>query len=48
MTPAIAIIVGSKPTKGRIIKNGIFEIGPNQACLKETKKFISSLEWWFI
>ena len=25
-------------------QKGTFEIGPNQACLKETAKFISSLE----
>ena len=40
-TPATAIIVGSKPKIGMIIKKGTFEMGPNQACLKETAKFIS-------
>ena len=29
---------------GNMIKKGIFEIGPNHACLKDTAKFISSLE----
>ena len=29
---------------GKAIKKGTFEIGPNQACLKDTEKFISSLE----
>ena len=43
-TPATAIMVGSKPNKGNTIKNGNFDIGPNQACLKDTEKFISSLE----
>ena len=27
---------GSKPAKGINIKNGIFEMGPNHACLSET------------
>ena len=43
-TPATAIMVGSKPIKGSTIKNGNFDNGPNQACLKDTAKFISSLE----
>ena len=35
ITPATAIIVGSNPIIGNTAKNGIFDIGPNQACLKK-------------
>ena len=34
ITPAIAIIDGSKPIKGKIIKKGIYEIGSKNAWLK--------------
>ena len=37
------IIIGGTAYTGEI-KKGIFETGPNQACLKDTAKFISSLE----
>ena len=43
-TPATAVIIGSNPINGITMKNGTFVIGPNQACLNETVKFISSLE----
>ena len=35
---------GSSTINGITMKNGTFVIGPNQACLNETVKFISSLE----
>ena len=38
-------IIGAKPINGRIKKKGNLNNGLNQACLRDTRKFISSLEW---